>query len=488
MSATINRSLCAIVRGTARLALIARPGQCSRRKYLRGRISSLFSTQSRKFSMTLRVAFWCAFVLLLLLRCSVASAVVVAGSYAGQSDANVNNTSDSVPTGFNYWSNVGQVGSASGVYIGDDWVMTAAHTTISSTTFSFNDPQTGDVVAVDYGVVSNSGVRLTNPSGPGAGQGSDIFLYKIDPSTGVLHGSKTPYAQSPNLDHVFLGNTPVAAGKSPDVVVGIGRGMDRQDTTTNWDGSWNPTPSGFYTGYSLTSSQQMRWGDNKVFATGQWFNAGTSSNPVYSYAFQTKFDASGNTVNEFQATPGDSGGGAFRLNSATNRYELVGMIDGISLYGNQYQDPSQPTPNTLAPKVVFGNLTYIADLTLSSYRNQILAIAPMPGDLNFDTLDDISDVQIIAANWLTQGAAGDANHDGVVDISDIQVVAKYWSDGTGGASGNAQVVDGTLVPEPATWALLSAALSILAGHHQWRRLTQHQWRRLTQRPIPSVPG
>lgn len=79
-------------------------------------------------------------------------------------------------------------------------------------------------------------------------------------------------------------------------------------------------------------------------------------------------------------------------------------------------------------------------------------------DTNGSGFVDISDIQVIAANYLTTGPTGDANHDGLVDVSDIQVIAAHWLQtwppaGSGSGAG---------VPEPATGTLSIVGLLTLA--------------------------
>src|SRR6185437_2748894 len=93
--------------------------------------------------------------------------------------------------------NVGATGSASAIYLGNDWVLTASHVTVGDTTFSFPDPtNSAQIDMATYKVVTNSGVVLTNPSGMAAGTSSDLILYKIDPTS-------SPFGE-PNLPHLLL--------------------------------------------------------------------------------------------------------------------------------------------------------------------------------------------------------------------------------------------------------------------------------------------
>ncbi|MBI2825085.1 MAG: hypothetical protein HYX69_10405 [Planctomycetia bacterium] len=81
-----------------------------------------------------------------------------------------------------------------------------------------------------------------------------------------------------------------------------------------------------------------------------------------------------------------------------------------------------------------------------------LTVAALPGDLNLDADVDISDVQMVAAHWLSTDAVADANGDGVVDISDVQTIAANWTAGGGAGSGAA-----IPVPEPPAGILALAA-------------------------------
>lgn len=93
------------------------------------------------------------------------------------------------------------------------------------------------------------------------------------------------------------------------------------------------------------------------------------------------------------------------------------------------------------------------------------------GDNNFDGIVDVSDIQVIAANYLQTGKfrPGNANGDGIVDVSDIQTIAANYLQTTpplpGGGAGGAAVI-----PEPGTIGILSlGALCLLATRRRWRR-------------------
>lgn len=348
-----------------------------------------------------------------------------------------------MPSGFDYWNNVGRMNSASAVYIGDDWVLSASHISgyvTGTTTFSFDDPTSNSLVTVGYQAVPNSFIRLTNTDGPAVGQASDLLLYKIDPSTGFNTAANASYTQSPNLQHVFI---PTSSPSISDTVLGVGRGIDRQASVTSWNSSWTvgATPTAFR-GYLWqgANTQAMRWGENLVSQNPQWLDLGS---PGQVKAFTTTFDRNG-IPNEFQVTTGDSGGGVFAFNSTYDRWELVGTMEASSSFTGQPLSTS-----------VFGNLSWISDL--SYYRSQILTNSPMPGDVNLDTYIDIQDVTLIANNWLTAGPTGDVNHDGVVDIQDLTIAANNWSPAPLGA-GAALSQIATPTPEPASVVLAGLGL------------------------------
>ncbi|MBI2823904.1 MAG: hypothetical protein HYX69_04330 [Planctomycetia bacterium] len=107
--------------------------------------------------------------------------------------------------------------------------------------------------------------------------------------------------------------------------------------------------------------------------------------------------------------------------------------------------------------------TSIGVQDLSPLRNWFNAIKP--GDVNLDGIVDISDVQKVAAGWLSHGGllSGDANGDGVTDISDIQTIAGNWLS-SGGAPGAGT---GSAVPEPASAMLCVVGMATCA---LWQRL------------------
>jgi hypothetical protein len=72
------------------------------------------------------------------------------------------------------------------------------------------------------------------------------------------------------------------------------------------------------------------------------------------------------------------------------------------------------------------------------------------GDVNFDGVVDIFDVNLVSAHWGEAGPTADANGDGTVDIFDVNLISAHWT--PSGASA---------VPEPSTISMAIAGLAAL---------------------------
>ncbi|HEY1599865.1 MAG TPA: dockerin type I domain-containing protein [Pirellulales bacterium] len=351
---------------------------------------------------------------LLLAMTDIASAVIIStGDGTGNTTAPVNDP------GF---ANVGIRGSGTAVYLGDGWVLTAAHVGDGSTMFN----------NVWYNEVAGSAVQLANPPGAGFTTDSDLLLYQI--------------ANPPDLPSVNISSSAATVGWQ---VTMIGAGRDRSNSQlAYWDSSWEPssTPS-TYAGEIWAATSEIRWGTNIISSAG--FLEGVNANSEKSFA--TTFAQNG-TAFEAQGAPGDSGGAVFHQ-EASGVWDLAGVMFSISTATGQPWGTS-----------VFGNVTYSADL--SAYRNEIYQLIGIPGDVNHDGIVNGLDLSIVASNWLKMGSdsvglPGDANHDGVVNGLDLSLIASNWdtslSSGLSGSNVNAMQV-----PEPSTvgLAITSAALIV----------------------------
>ena len=241
-------------------------------------------------------------LVLTLLLCAPAEALIL-DSGDGQGNT-------SAPADDPGWAHVGMVTGPTGIYLGNGWVLTANHVSVS-------DPIFGGVA---YPVVPGSIVQLSNPDSSPA----DLKVFRIDPSPAL-----------PLL--VIRSTTP---GNNTHLTM-IAQGLSRGAATT-----W-----GIYSGYLWGATTGKRWGTNRVAGT---FFIGT-------WSFRTIFTkiTQGGTTHEAQGADGDSGGAVFIKNGSI--WELAGVLLAVGTYADQ--------PGATA---LYGNETYAADLSV--YRAQLIAL------------------------------------------------------------------------------------------------------------------
>jgi hypothetical protein len=231
------------------------------------------------------------------------------------------NTSD--PGDGSPWGNVGHVNGASGIYIGDGWVLTANHVGAGTITF-------------DIGTFTADGqtVRLQNPDN----SATDMLLFHLTltPSLSALTLSSSTPGISSLVDMEGFGYIAGSAQKTYS------------------------TPSGTYTGFDWSGSQSKGWGTNRIQSgVSTQVDLGNGALQVFSVNFSQTLQ----TANEGQAATGDSGGAIFFKNGTT--WELAGMIDAIGTLTDQ-------PANT----AVYGDFTNAADI--ATYRSQIVSAVPEP--------------------------------------------------------------------------------------------------------------
>ena len=244
------------------------------------------------------------------------------------------------------WENVGVLGNGTGVYLGNDWVLTTKQVGGGSIVLNGGT----------YAMLAGSGTQLTNGGAPGKTALTDLYLFRL---------ATTP---------VGLGSVAIASSSGTGAsVTMIGAGLDR-GAFTQWSIDTGATPwtwtevssGGNAAGYQTLSTRTMRWGTNTVGSVGGWLaNDYGDTNVV-----PTTFDYEGSDSTEAQAAYGDCGGGVFHKNGST--WELTGLMVGVAGFSGQ------PDPEETA---VFGNTTFAADL--SFYRPQIMAIVPEPHSVVF---------------------------------------------------------------------------------------------------------
>ncbi len=223
------------------------------------------------------------------------------------------------------FANVGILNGLSAVYLGNGWVLTAAHVGQGDLTLG----------GVTYPLVPGSYTRLTgpNPSPP------DLAVMKI--------------AGDPGLPAPVIVSSPAPNGSQ---VVLIGRGKSR-GAATSWMG---------HDGWNWDFPFVMRWGTNRISTTGVVV-ADTQS---LAMAFDT-LGTGPSTADEANAVLGDSGGAVFWKDGS--QWKLAGLMFVTSVYEGQ---PAQTS--------LYTNLTVAGEL--SYYRGQIQSIISTPACS--DGLDD----------------------------------------------------------------------------------------------------
>jgi hypothetical protein len=238
------------------------------------------------------------------------------------------------------WDYVGQVSGASGVYLGtyggQQWVITGWHVAENNYTLG----------TTTYNAVAGSSIRVKNADNTD----TDLRLFRIEGDPGLSNLSITSSAVPEDSSLTLIGygrnrntaltrwNVTVVAGDNNDIWTEVGSGGNAQ-------------------GYGWDTGNTKRWGINEKGST-------SVLGPPYPFGstdvFLTDFD---NTTNQAQGSVGDSGGGVFYFDGG--QWQLAGIMLAIGGFDNQPANTS-----------VFGNVTYIADL--SQYETWIMAAIPEP--------------------------------------------------------------------------------------------------------------
>ena len=261
-------------------------------------------------------------------------------------DANsTTNTSD--PGGGVPWANVGSVNGGSGTYLGNGWVLTAAHVGAGP-------------IAFDSGAFQPDGrvIRLSNPDTSLA----DILLYHL-----VL---------TPGLTGSVVSSSTPAIGSLVDLV---GYGRIRGSAEQSFSTEYGPK-SGFYWSPNGTKS----YGRNLIqtgVTTRTLLGVGSFRGFILDF-----------TPPDAQVATGDSGGAVFYKNSAT--WELAGMIEALASF-------VYPLPAS-----VYGDESWIMDLP--TYKSQIDAlVSSTAGGASWTGANGSTWAD---ANWSSSPVPGAANN------------------------------------------------------------------------------
>jgi autotransporter-associated beta strand protein len=322
----------------------------------------------------------------------------------------------------------------SNVYLGNGWVLEAYHCHVGASNQQ------------DYAIINgtmyygyNDGdpahaIRITDPTSPNPP--ADLYLFKIN-------------GASPNLPSLAITSSAPSTGSQ---VRAIGRGLDREAATTQWDSSWRtpPVSAAAYTGYWLGSTYTKRWGDNSISGTStQSYGFGAT------HCLNTMFNM-GAGSNEFQAAPGDSGGGVFYKNNGY--WQLAGIMGAV-----YHQKPGEPQTT-----VVYGDYTYSADL--SYYRNQIVGavkvfqISSTMNDPNYGIGAGWESVQLIGNSGFGSATGPwsiPVNVNGYAFTVDTGSSAVSFAPGTGMATG--VISGGGTLTKTGTGTLTLSAANTFSG-------------------------
>lgn len=399
-------------------------------------------------------------------------------------------------------------GGFSGVYLGNQWVLTANHA-VNKT----SPPATINLPGGTYPLIPNTFVNLSNPASFGGTEittPSDLLMFRIDAE--VTSGLK-PEQQNSATRAINLATTQPAVGTEL-LMIGGGytrnlNGFDTANYEFHWqsefvDVSNNPAlyDSAAYHGYYRNNTTGINvWGRNRV--SDDEVLAGEEADPnghnilvqfgetgpmliTLATQFDRARDNQGNPIPdstavqyEAQGANGDSGGPVFYKDAGGN-WKLVGILASIFVD----EDQNQRAPLQL----VYGNVTVFSDLSNPHYRSQIENLLPstqysLAGDINLDGVVTGSvvnglptgDLAAFVTGWNHQQPSadinswrrGDLNGDGLTSFADFAILRTELGTTviTPELSTLLAMRNSNVIPEPSTVVMaIGGALAFL-----WRR-------------------
>jgi Trypsin len=179
-------------------------------------------------------------------------------------------------SGISGWNYVGNVDGASGVYLGNNWVITAAH--VGAGSFSLD--------GTSYNMVAGSAVGISDTNGT-----ADVTLFRV--SQGPALPSLNIPISEPNS---FTGS------QDGDFVAMIGFGGGAGET----------------------------WGLNEVTAADYLTNVESYETKDFLTYYESYNFGQASINNEAVLTGGDSGGGDFIFDAASGQWTLAGVNEAVN--------------------------------------------------------------------------------------------------------------------------------------------------------------